>query len=166
MKRIGMLSCGSLLCVVVVTVGLAQQPEVELAFEAGDAFPADDPLFAEPADGFSEEAEAAADPEALRAEYLKRMQEKAALMDEAELKSALEAADQDIAELTAQRRLEEARGILEEIVAEYPHTDAGARARNMLRASAIDSNSPFAPATSQNARTRGNQTVPSGYQPL
>ena len=175
MKRITMLSCGSLLCVA-VTVGLAQQPETEVALVTGGVAAHEAPvIFGTPApeptgDATAEEApqavEEPVDPEVLRQEYLQRMQEKAALMDEAELKSALHEADQDIAELTAQRRLEEAQEILAGIAAEFPQTDAGARARTMLRAGETGSAPLFHSDSQSGPRTRSNQAVPGGYQPL
>ena len=175
MKRITMLSCGLMLCVA-VTAGLAQQPEAEVATVTETATVSDEAAVtfesvveetapAAAAEEAAQEVEEVIDPEVLRQEYLQRIQEKAALMDEAELKSALNEADQDIAELTAQRKLEEAQAILQGIAAEFPQTDAGARARTMLRAGETGS-APFFQSNSESgARTRSNQAA-GGYQPL
>jgi hypothetical protein len=84
-------------------------------------------------------------------------------MDETELKSALEEADGDIAELTAQRRLEEAQAILEEIAEKHPQTQAGARARAMLQAHSPSG--PFTPL-STSVRSRNAPVATGGYQPL
>jgi hypothetical protein len=90
------------------------------------------------------------------------MQEKATLMDETELKAALEEVDGDIAELTAQRRLEEAESILNEIAENHPQTQAGARARAMLQSRNIDTFSPFSSGPPSSAGGVGT----GGYQPL
>lgn len=155
MKRVTLLACGLMLCVA-VTAGLAQQPD-------GDAFVADDADSPTPADIVAQEVPQ--DAAALREVYLKRMQEKALLMGEAELKEALDEADQEIDELTAQRRLEEAQAILKEIAEKHPHTRAGGRARAMLE---IDSNTtPFGtfPASTSD-RNRSAPVATGGYQPI
>ena len=77
----------------------------------------------------------AATPEAvLREEYLKLMQEKAALMDEAALEAALSVAQQDIRELEAERLLHEAQTILSRVTHEYSQTRAATQATHMLQA--------------------------------
>jgi hypothetical protein len=158
MKRIAWLSCGMVLCVA-VTAGLAQQPGAEDTVGTDEAAASTDIVV----------QEVPQDAGALREVYLKRMQEKALLMGEAELKSALEEADQDIAELTAQRRLEEAQSILQEIVEQHPRTQAGAHARAMLEAHSNNSYSPFGtftPASSTSVRSRNTPVATGGYQPL
>jgi hypothetical protein len=164
MKRIAWLSCGMVLCVA-VTAGLAQQPGAEDTVGTDEAAASTDEATIDPA----LEAARALDLDDLREAYLKRMEEKAALMDDAELKAALEEVDEDIAELTAQRRLEEAQAILEEIAEKHPQTQAGAHARAMLEAHSNNSYSPFGtftPASSTSARSRNAPVATGGYQPL
>ena len=86
-----------------------------------------------------------ADPEAvLREEYLKLMQEKAALMDKASLEAALSAAQQDIQELEAEKLLDEAKTILARVSQEYPQTKAANEATALMRQSE-SLNSPYPP---------------------
>lgn len=98
----------------------------------------------------SEPAEAPAklaDPEAvLREEYLKLMQEKAALMDKAALEAALSAAQQDIQELEADKLLDEAKAILARVSQEYPQTKAANEATVLMR-QAESLNSPYPPSS-------------------
>jgi hypothetical protein len=80
------------------------------------------------------EEEKAADPETvLREEYLKLMQEKAALMDKAALEAALSAAQRDIQELEAENLLDEAKAILSRVADEYPTTGAAREADILIR---------------------------------
>lgn len=76
----------------------------------------------------------ASTPEAvLREEYLKLMQAKAQLMDQAALEAALSAAQQDIRELEADQLLDEAQAILSRVAQEYPQTRAANQATLMLQ---------------------------------
>ena len=87
------------------------------------------PVAAEPA----ATEEKAADPEAvLREEYLKLMEEKAALMGQAELEAALSVAQQDIRELEAEQLLAEARAIIQRVHDEYPKTRAAGEAAAIM----------------------------------
>jgi hypothetical protein len=82
----------------------------------------------------AEEPAQLSDPEAvLREEYLKLMQEKAALMDKASLEAALSAAQQDIQELEADKLLDEAKAILARVSQEYPQTKAANEASVLMR---------------------------------
>ncbi|MBL8848948.1 MAG: hypothetical protein JNG89_04660 [Planctomycetaceae bacterium] len=77
-----------------------------------------------------------ADPEAvLREQYLKLMEEKAELMDQAELEAALSIAQQDIRELEAENLLAEARAIIERVANEYPNTRAAGEAAAIMNQS-------------------------------
>jgi hypothetical protein len=94
-----------------------------------------------------EEPAKLADPEAvLREEYLKLMQEKAALMDKAALEAALSAAQHDIQELEACKLLDEAKAILARVAQEYPQTKAANEAAVLMRQSE-SLNSPYPPSS-------------------
>lgn len=69
----------------------------------------------------------------LREEYLKLMQEKAALMDQPALEAALAAAQHDIRELEADQLLNEAEAILARVAQDYPQTRAANQATLMMQ---------------------------------
>lgn len=70
--------------------------------------------------------------DALREQLLQLVEEKAQLMDREALEEALSEVQNDISELQALRKLEEARQILSSIVEEHAGTDGAARAQRML----------------------------------
>jgi hypothetical protein len=111
-----------------VAVGLAQKPDADNSRpdRQPGAPPTQDsnqPPLAEPAP---------ADADRLRQQYLKLMQDKAALMNPDELTAAAEQAAGEIRELQAARRLEQATTILAELIKAHPDTRAAQRAQRML----------------------------------
>jgi TolA-binding protein len=111
-----------------VAVGLAQKPDADNSRpDSQPGAPATQdgiqPPLAEPAP---------ADADQLRQQYLKLMQDKAALMNAGELAAAAEQAAGDIRELQAARRLEQATTILAELIKAHPDTRAAQRAQRML----------------------------------
>lgn len=91
-------------------------------------------LSSEAAEAASEDQLPADDPEAvLREEYLKLMQEKAAMMDKTALEAALSEAQRDILELEADDLLGEAKAILSRVADEYPTTGAAREANYLIQ---------------------------------
>jgi non-homologous end joining protein Ku len=70
--------------------------------------------------------------DALREQLLRLVEEKAQLMDREALEKALAETQNDISELQALQKLEEARQILSSIIEEHEGTAGAARARRML----------------------------------
>ncbi|MEZ6061931.1 MAG: hypothetical protein R3C19_16420 [Planctomycetaceae bacterium] len=79
------------------------------------------------------ERDALPSTDSLRQQYLELQQRKAALMNEAELQEALKSTDADILRLQAEKKLAEARQILQGIAGEYPGTGAAQIATQMLQ---------------------------------
>lgn len=118
---------------VAVSLAMANPPVFEGADPANSDLVAFDPLTPPPVNDAAAAASQAADPAAvLREEYLKLMQEKAALMDKAALEAALNSAQQDIKELKGEELLNEAKAILKRVAEEYPNTRAASEASALI----------------------------------
>ncbi len=111
-----------------VAVGLAQKPDPD------NFRPDRQPEASGTEDGNQPPSpeSAPADADQLRQQYLKLMQDKAALMNPDELAAAAEHAAGEIRELQAARRLEQATTILTELIKTHPNTLAAQRAQRML----------------------------------
>jgi hypothetical protein len=142
------LAAGGLGLSVLVSIAAANAPVAQETESSGPETVAFDPFGAPAAEPAVEPAKAA-DPEAvLREEYLKLMQEKAALMDKAALEAALSEAQQDIQELAADGLLGEAKTILARVIEEYPNTVAAREAAFLMQ------------------RTNGAAPQPGDFRPL
>ncbi len=76
---------------------------------------------------------ASASADSLRRQYLELQKRKAELMSEEQLQAALKTTDADILRLQAEKKLAQARQILQGIVGEYPNTEAANAAAKMLQ---------------------------------
>jgi hypothetical protein len=96
--------------------------------------PTDPVAAAEPATAEQRDAAQPAVEESsgLRQQFVERMQRKAALMSEEELKAAISSTDIDIREREAAQRLLEIKTLLTEFASEYESTKAAQEARRMF----------------------------------
>ncbi len=96
----------------------------------------------------------------LRRQYRELMELKSGLMDRSELRAAINGAVEDINQLRAAEKLDEARENLLELVKMHPQTKAAAAARNMLQ---VRPEGPFVPTRDT---PNGPYTAPSDGQIL